>query len=97
MPISTEALLECARELGADGTVFSSHAVIRKLTLRRPREYIDLLREHQGAENPFRTAHSSIGRQLAQLSELEKLGRVVDENIRGDDTENQAWRLRSAT
>lgn len=94
MNVTREMLLALSTELASTQEEFTTHDVLRLLTLRHPREYILDLYDHRDGINPFRTTHGKIGQEMAKILGLEKLDRVADPNIRGDNTENQRWRLR---
>lgn len=74
--------------------VFDSHAVIREVMTRSPRQYADDLGATAGSD-PILAFHASIGSRLAAFESITKTKKVVSTNVRGQETENQEWRKRS--
>jgi len=82
--------------IAALGNGFDSHEFIEEFIRMYEREYVELLSSHIDSRGGiFKNAHSQIGRYLSQNSTLlniEKLDRVVSENIKRNDKDNQNWR-----
>ena len=75
------------------GNEFDSHKFIEKFISLHEKEYVDLL--HKKEKGIFRAAHSYIGKCLSNNSlklKIEKTERVVSENIKKYDCENQNWK-----
>ena len=70
---------------------FDTHAVIREVMTRSPREYADDLGATPGSD-PILTLHASIGSRLAAFDTIAKTRKVSSTNVRGQDTENQEWK-----
>ncbi len=75
--------------------VFDNHAFIFKYIELFENEYIDLLTRNKDHNDVFQTVNATIGRDLERFSSslfIEKSGRKVSFNIKGNETDNQNWR-----
>lgn len=69
---------------------FDSHAAIRAVTRRHPREYATDLAAN-GHPDPFVGYHGKLAQRIGRLGTVVPTRKVVTPNLRGDDSENQEW------
>ena len=77
-------------------TEFSSHELIQRFAANAEREYINMLYEKRGTDNPFQTVHLQIGRELERLHpilHIEKTRKDKSLNIFGNEDVVQYWRF----
>ena len=78
------------------GNEFDSHEFIEEFIRMYEREYVELLSSHIDSRGGiFKNAHSQIGRYLSKNStslNIGKLDRIVGENIKRNENDNQNWR-----
>lgn len=71
---------------------FDSHAFIQKLSREFEAQYVLLLTDYE--EEPFIKVHGQIGKFLSDNQErlgIRKNGKVLSQNIFGEQTENEQW------
>ncbi|MGN6107090.1 MAG: hypothetical protein ACTHU0_18430 [Kofleriaceae bacterium] len=85
--VTDEMLASITLELQAP---FDSHAVIREVTRRHPREYAADLAAN-GHPDPFVGYHGMLSQRVGRLGTVVPTRKVVTLNLRGEDTENQEW------
>lgn len=78
--------------LGLLPNEFSSHDFIEKYIQEFEEDYIRALVPERGG---FRRLNSAIGRFMSTHSQtlhIEKVGDIIDENVKGYDSPNASWR-----
>ncbi len=90
MPILVEAqMIEILDMLGNE---FDSHAFIFAFMRRFPREYTHGLYNYVNSDDPIRQFHAEIGKMLKSRDDLEALGKISSDNVRGMHSANEKWR-----
>jgi hypothetical protein len=78
--------------VAAMADVFDSHDVINHILTVYPQQYILESNTRVAMADPIHETHKVIGSTLLEVEGIEKHGRVVSRNIRGQATECQRWR-----
>jgi hypothetical protein len=71
---------------------FDSHAFIKRFTKEFQTDYVAFLSQY--SNEPFREVHKQIGKFLSENQTelgIGRSGRIVSENIFGEQTENEEW------
>lgn len=94
--IFTNEMLSKAKEVINNlNESFDSHEFIQKFIAMYEKEYVELLYGYKDKTNIFQSFHSQIGFSLGNLCEnlgIEKDGRGLSSNIKGNESDNQKWR-----
>jgi hypothetical protein len=89
--ITDEILTSLSLELGDE---FESHDMIFAIMRQYPREYATDLYGFVSSPDPILSLHASLGQRLLGIATIEPTVKVKSRNARGEDSENQKWRLK---